>query len=193
MPTAKNTDNELWAAIRNDEEWAFTALFDRYLTKLYNVSYKYFKDRESCEEIVHDVFLNIWSRRAELDIISIENFLTRAVRYQIHNRMRLSKLNVEFMGDQNYEELIWEPNKGVERIQTEELEQQLDVYLDQLPKRCTEIFKMSRLKNLSNQEIASELGISKRTVENQIAISIKHLRVCYKNVALSLLFILFFL
>lgn len=183
MPAIPSADIDLWRAIREDNEGAFAELFDRYWSKLYNASYKYLKDRESSEEIVHDIFLNIWDRRKELEINSFENFLLKAVRYQIYNRMRAAKLSVVFMGDNTYEDYAWESNTGVDKIKGEEFEQEIDEYLDQLPKRCREIFKMSRIYNLSNQEIATQLGISKRSVENQIAISIKHLRVCLKHIA----------
>jgi RNA polymerase sigma-70 factor (ECF subfamily) len=66
------------------------------------------------------------------------------------------------------------------------------VYLHQLPKRCQEIFKLSRFDNLSNDEIAAKLGISKRSVENQITLALKHLRGCLKYVsAITALFHLF--
>jgi RNA polymerase sigma-70 factor (ECF subfamily) len=68
------------------------------------------------------------------------------------------------------------------RIKNQELLLELGQYLDKLPKRCQEIFYMSRIDNLSNQEIAGRLGISRRTVENQITAALKHLRTCFKQV-----------
>jgi RNA polymerase sigma-70 factor (ECF subfamily) len=74
-------------------------------------------------------------------------------------------------------------NQGEHRIKNQELLQELDRYLEKLPKRCQEIFYMSRMDNLSNQEIAGRLGISKRTVENQITKALKHLRSCLKQLS----------
>ncbi|MDB5111626.1 MAG: polymerase sigma-70 factor [Mucilaginibacter sp.] len=190
MSVPSNSDVDLWKAVREDDEWAFAALFNRYWSKLYNASYKYLKDRELSEEIVHDVFLNIWDRRKKLEIISFQNFLLQAVRYQIYNRMRAAKPSVIFTGDNSYEDYAWETNKGLNKIKEEEFEQEIDGYLHQLPMRCQEIFKMSRMYNLSNQEIATQLGISKRSVENQIALSIKHLRVCLKHIATTIILLL---
>jgi RNA polymerase sigma-70 factor (ECF subfamily) len=175
------SDVELWNAIRCNDELAFTALFDRYWVRLYKTAVRYLKDHEAGEEVVHDVFLNIWERRHQLEIESFPNFLLTAIRYQVYNRMRSAKPRVILTStDIELKEL--DHNKGENRIKDQELQQELNQYLDQLPKRCQEIFYMSRVNQLSNQEIAGRLGISKRTVENQITAALKHLRVSFKNV-----------
>ncbi|NOW99030.1 RNA polymerase sigma factor [Mucilaginibacter sp. SG564] len=174
-------DSELWLAIRNDDEQAFAALFDRYWIRLYKTALRYLKDREASEEAVHDVFLNIWNRRHELEIESFPNFLLTAIRYQVYNRMRAVKSPVVLtITDAEISELL-DHNAGESRIKDQELLHELGQYLEQLPKRCQEIFQMSRIDHLSNQEIAGRLGISKRTVENQITMALKHLRVCLKH------------
>ena len=174
-------DAELWLAIRNDDEQAFAALFDHYWLRLYKTALRYLKDREASEEAVHDVFLNIWNRRHELEIESFPNFLLTAIRYQVYNRMRAVKSPVVLtISDAGISELL-DHNDGESRIKDQELLHELGQYLEQLPKRCQEIFQMSRIDHLSNQEIAGRLGISKRTVENQITMALKHLRVCFKH------------
>ncbi|WP_419700048.1 RNA polymerase sigma factor [Mucilaginibacter sp. NFX135] len=176
-------DAELWLAIRSDDEQAFAVLFDRYWLRLYKTALRYLKDREASEEAVHDVFLNIWNRRHELEIESFPNFLLTAIRYQVYNRLRAVKSPVVLsISDDGISELL-DHNKGESRISDQELLYELGQYLEQLPKRCQEIFQMSRIDHLSNQEIAGRLGISKRTVENQITMALKHLRGCFKHVS----------
>ena len=185
-------DSELWLAIRADDEQAFAVLFDRYWLRLYKTALRYLKDREASEEAVHDVFLNIWSRRHELEIESFPNFLLTAIRYQVYNRMRAAKSPIVLtISDAGISELL-DHNNGENRIKDQELQHELRRYLEQLPKRCQEIFYMSRINHLSNQEIAGRLGISKRTVENQITMALKHLRVCFKHMSaiISLWYIL---
>jgi RNA polymerase sigma-70 factor (family 1) len=177
------SDAELWAAIRRNDEAAFTALFDRYWVRLYKTAQVYIKDHEVSEEIVHDVFLNIWNRRDVLEIESFPGFLLTATRYQVYNRMRSAKSPV-ILAPEGLD--ISEPldsNAGESHIMIQEFQQELDQYLVQLPRRCQEIFYLSRVRQLSNQEIAGQLGISKRTVENQITVALKHLRVCLKHVS----------
>jgi RNA polymerase sigma-70 factor (family 1) len=186
-----DSDINLWSAIRNDDEAAFTIFFNRYWELLYNTSYRYTKDHEVSEEIVHDIFLNIWSRRKGLVITSFQNFFLKAVRYQIYNRNNAAKLSIVAANESIFENYGWEINNGESRLRETELDKELHSYLTQLPERCQQIFQMSRIGNLSNQEISFKLGISKRSVENQIALALKHLRICFKHIASTvLLFIL---
>lgn len=186
-----DSDINLWNAICNDDEPAFTVLFDRYWELLYNTSYRYIRDHEVSEEIVHDIFLNVWNRRKELVIISFQNFFLKAVRYQIYNRRRAAKLAIAFVAENISENDTWEENKGENMIRERELNKELYSYLNELPERCREIFLLSRIESLSNQEISFKLGISKRSVENQIALALKHLKACFKHIAsVVLLFIL---
>jgi len=186
MHNSPITDPELWLAIRNDDEQAFAMLFDRYWVRLYKTALRYLKDRENSEETVHDVFLNIWDRRHQLEIESIPNFLLTAIRYQVYNRMRAAKPPLTLLLNDLEMDNLLDYNQGDHRIKNQELLRELNHYLEKLPKRCQEIFYMSRMDNLSNQEIAGRLGISKRTVENQITKALKHLRSCLKQLSTML-------
>jgi len=183
MHNSPINDPELWLAIRNDDEQAFAMLFDRYWVRLYKTALRYLKDRENSEETVHDVFLSIWRRRHQLEIESIPNFLLSAIRYQVYNRMRAAKPPLTLVLNDLEMDNLLDYNQGDHRIKNQELLRELDHYLEKLPKRCQEIFYMSRIDNLSNQEIAGRLGISKRTVENQVTKALKHLRGCFKQLS----------
>ncbi len=190
MRKALFNDDELWSAVCKDDEMAFRQLFDRYWVRLYNTANNYLKDRETSEEVVHDVFLNIWNRRQELEINSFPNFLLTATRYQVYNRMRAAKPPVVYIADDIEMTASFDSNLAESKISEQELHQELLGYIGQLPKRCLEIFYMSRFDHLSNQEIATNLGISKRTVENQITAALKHLRDALKYAPLVLVCIL---
>jgi RNA polymerase sigma-70 factor (ECF subfamily) len=192
MPNIPRSDLDLWLAVRNDSESAFAALFERYWDKLYATAFRYTKDHEFSEELVHDIFLSLWTRRKALEINVFQNFMLKAVRYQIYNDLRTAKLPLVQLNDWQQENYGWEANKGSEHIAEEELVQQLFKCLEHLPRRCQEIFRLSRINNLSNQEIASQLGISKRTVENQLSISLKHLKVHWNKILLVFIITSFF-
>ncbi|WP_367187146.1 sigma factor-like helix-turn-helix DNA-binding protein [Mucilaginibacter sp.] len=81
-------------------------------------------------------------------------------------------------------------NGAEEKLSYRDLTLQLEFSLKLLPKRCREIFWLSRVENRSNEEISNQFSISKRTVENQITHALKHLRVSYQELPEMVLFIL---
>ncbi|HVW98260.1 MAG TPA: RNA polymerase sigma-70 factor [Mucilaginibacter sp.] len=177
------SDHALWHAVQYDDESAFKMLFERYWARLYATCNRYLKNRETSEEAVHDIFLNLWDRRKELEISSFENYLLNAVRYKAYNLIREKKLSVTYIDDTLIAEIALSAQNADERLTEQEFQDEVFSYLRQLPKRCQEIFQLSRFNNLSNDEIAAQLGISKRSVENQITLALKHLRTCLKHTA----------
>ncbi|OIQ69668.1 RNA polymerase sigma factor [mine drainage metagenome] len=184
------TDKQLWMEIVDDDFRAFNVFFKRYWKKLYMIAFKILKDKDACEEIIEDIFIYLWNNRKELAIESFPQYLSSATRYKVYNYLRSVKASPLV-----YEEDIDEKietfclNRGEEHIRQDELYRQLNAYLDLLPKRCKEIFILSRLEQLSNDEIADRLRISKRSVENQITTALKHLRVSLKDSVLIFLLV----
>jgi len=190
MTKDQPTDSELWEQIRLDNNKAFDVLFNRYWSSVYSTSFTYLKDQEACTELVHDIFINIWRNRYSLEISSFKNYLTMASRYQVYKLVKKGKANPLLLVEE-YDTIPnsnYAINLGEEKISYQEMESSIELVLDKLPKKCKEIFIMSRFENLSNQEIADKLDISKRTVENQITIALRVLRVSIKAVLCSILF-----
>ncbi|MBB3054738.1 RNA polymerase sigma-70 factor [Mucilaginibacter gotjawali] len=190
MPNNALTDKQLWMEIVNDDFRAFNVFFKRYWKKLYLIAFKILKDKDACEEIIEDIFIYLWNERMELDIKSFPQYLSSATRYKVYNYLRSAKAS-PLVYEEDAEEKIdaFCLNLGEEHIRQDELYQQLSQYLDLLPKRCKEIFIMSRLEQLSNEEIADRLLISKRTVENQVTVALKHLRLSLKDSVLIFLLV----
>ncbi|CAH0298632.1 ECF RNA polymerase sigma factor SigK [Pedobacter sp. Bi27] len=183
MPTSDHTDPELLQLILLDDEKAFNALFDRYWSKVYAVCYRYVKDEEAALEITHDIFLNIWKRRHELNIGSFKNYVLTSASYRgIRKKQELKAVPINYIEDYSQNEHTFAlgnlstTNKGEEKIGQEEFDEKIMLMLNELPKRCREIYLLSRKENLSIIEIAVKLNISKRTVENQLTTALKHLR-----------------
>jgi RNA polymerase sigma-70 factor (family 1) len=187
------SDSELWDDIRNDDGMAFDALFNRYWARLYKIAFRQLNEEAGSLEVVHNVFVSLWKRRKELEINVFPNFLVTAIRYQLYSRSKSSKLSLIYKADFSENDHSSELNSGDMRFRDDELRHELDMYLNQLPKRCHEIFQMSRIEHLSNQDIAERLGVSKKTVENQLTIALKHLRTAFKNIASFILLFLFFI
>lgn len=183
-------DHELWEAIQGNSERAFATLFHRYSTKIYSTAYSYIRDPVVCEQIVHDIFITLWSTRHTLEIQSFKAYLTSAARYRVYKHIAASKIYPidykETMEERVYENYTSQ-NEGYNNLISKEMELEVDSYLAHLPQRCRQIFLMSRRELLSNEEIANELGISKRSVENQITFALRHLRFSLKDVSVVLI------
>ncbi|MBB2147909.1 RNA polymerase sigma factor [Pedobacter gandavensis] len=187
------SDQELWGAIQQDNSKAFDLLFERYWEKIYSTCYGYLKNEEACKEIVHNIFLDIWQKRETLEVISFKHYLTSAARYQVYKVIRKEKLNpIQLIEDYSLvPHLDWVRNQGEEKMRDEEIGRNLEEVLNTLPKRCKEVFVLSRMKNFTNDEIACKLGISKRSVENQLTQALKVLRLALKGALYAFIFIHF--
>lgn len=175
-------DAELWSAIADDDFRAFNTLFKRHWRKLFMNAYSHLKDRDACEDIIQDVFIYLWNKRKQLVIESFPKYLAAATRYRVYSYLRSARSSpLSYSDELDETENNFDTNNGEKNILQQELTQQLHSYLDLLPNRCKEIFIMSRLEHLSNDEIAERLNISKRTVENQVTNALKQLRTSLKD------------
>ncbi|MFD1628786.1 RNA polymerase sigma-70 factor [Pseudopedobacter beijingensis] len=183
------TDLDLLEAISLDNEVAFRTLFERYSSRIYSKAFSYIKDQEVCEQIVHDIFLGLWKNRKTLKILVFKNYISAATRYRVYKYLSIKKSSkTDFLEDTtaNNKSVL---NAGYENLSYKQLEIQIEQLLNDLPPRCKEIFLLSRKEFLSNDEIAKKLGISKRTIENQITRALKHLRSSMKDVMIYLIII----
>lgn len=183
----RSTDHELWNSILDGDPTAFSVLFDRYWSKVYTTIFYYLKDPEACKEITHDIFLSIWLKRRHLKILSFSAYLQAAARYHVYKHQKTARsLRVTYK--ENWETLSQQVcrNQGDEHLRYQELENNVEEYLRSLPKRCREVFILSRRQHLTNEQIAGKLGISKRTVENQLTHALQHLRVRLKDISVVL-------
>lgn len=188
MTITKLTDQELFYKVVLDDMNAFNELFERHWAKVYAVAFRYVKDRELALEIAHDIFVNIWTKRKHLNIDSFQNYVVTAASYHgIRKNRALKAIPISYVEDYLDNENILpsalnfqNANLGEQKIQEEEFHSNISLLLESLPNRCREIYLMSRKDNLSIQEIAISLNISKRTVENQLTAALKHLRTAMK-------------
>jgi len=176
-----SSDETLVEALKKGDSEAFSCLFDRYWQKIYSVVFSISRDKEVCSEIVHDIFLNLWLKRDHLHINFFKGYILASARYHVFRYMKKAKQNsLEYRDNLEHVNCVT-TNQGDLNIRYQELEKKVERHLEDLPKRCKEIFRLSRISQLSNDEIASRLDISKRTVENQLTHALRHLRVSIKH------------
>jgi DNA-directed RNA polymerase specialized sigma24 family protein len=93
---ASCSDAVLVDALRANEEGAFAEIYQRYCYPLFTLAYRKLKDREVAEELVQDLFENLWSRRAENQIQQLSNYLFTAVKYRIINYLKVQKVKAGY-------------------------------------------------------------------------------------------------
>ena len=175
------SDAALWEAIQRSEAAAFAALYDRYWRRTFAAAYARLGDPAVCEEIVHDIFLTLWTERARLQIAAFPGYLAAAARYQAARYQRAADTSPLRYAD-TLDTLSTDAahNHGEHRLLHRDLEGRVAAALGQLPQRCREIFLLSRMQHFSNDEIAQRLHISRRSVENQLTTALRHLRFTLK-------------
>lgn len=182
------SDSELWEAVVSDDGRAFVMLYNRYWKRLFKTASYYLKDEAAAEEITHDVFVSLWEKRKSSKIENFQHYIQATARYHVYKYLKQAKINlVQYLDQLPETNALQVYNTAANKLGYEELESELAKLLKDLPRRCREIFWLSRINNLSNQEIADKLHISKRTVENQIALAQKSLRATYPQFVVALL------
>lgn len=107
---------------------------------------------------------------------SLPGYLYASVRYGIIRHIKEDRLREDYCRDFTFFISCHGENSNEEKINLHQLEDAIELSVKELPGRCREIFRMSRYQNMSVKEIAQKLGISHKTVENQLTAALKHLR-----------------
>jgi len=171
----KIEDLYLIQKLKDDDINALEVIFSKYYSGLCRYLTIIFKNQLIAEHIVQDLFLYIWENRKKLDInTSLSSYLYTAARYKALNKIRYDN---KFTNSISELENNSDENKNPDKLfEIQELQKIIDKAISTLPPRCQQIFKLSKDENFSYEEIAKIMGISTKTVENQMNIALKKLR-----------------
>ncbi|HTI91125.1 MAG TPA: RNA polymerase sigma-70 factor, partial [Puia sp.] len=187
---SSHTDEQLLLLLKEGNEAAFTEIYRRFWKLLFSVAANKLNDPEDAKELVQDVFVNLWKRHAELTIDhSIKAYLAGAVKFRVYTLLsHKEKRRRQEAG------LIPAPSSSTPYIEDQvdliDLMAKVELATAQLPERCRLVFRLSRDEGFSRKEIAKQLNISEKTVENQITKALHHLRTALRSVFFSILFFL---
>ncbi len=152
-------------------EEAFRAHFDG----LYRYAWTIIKDEPMAEEMVQNVFYKLWKNRETTTISqSVASYLYRSVYHECLNYLKHLKVKAAWQA--HAARTMENMNNAADKLKLKELEERLEEALRELPEQCRTIFQMSRFEELKYMEIAGKLGISVKTVENQMGKALKLLR-----------------
>ena len=175
------TEQQLITLLRGNSQFAFEQLFERYSQKLYRFSFSYLKSETEAEEIVQDVFLKLWENRAKLkNETSFQSYLFtiafNAIRKYFNKRVKDEQFRTNIIESLSEENPSIENNPEYEALVTK-----LNKLIDEMPTRRKEIFLKRKKEGKSVRDIANEMFISPKTVENQITEAMNFLKKEFGN------------
>ncbi|TDT46920.1 RNA polymerase sigma-70 factor (ECF subfamily) [Maribacter spongiicola] len=167
--------NSLIEDLKIGNEKAYVHLVERYHNKLCNYANSLIKDDLIAEDIVQNVFVQIWEKRNKLKYeLSLENYLYRSVYNKFIDEYRKGKAVTAL--EKKYMTALELAIDEKDEIQEEKILSILFEAIHELPPKCKQIFLMSKKEGLTNVEISKYLNLSNKTVENQITKAFRILR-----------------
>lgn len=151
-------------------------LFRTYYEPLCNYAYSFLRDKEDAEEVVQSTFLLVWEKRETLEIrTSLKSYLYAMVRNACLNVLKHQKIRQRH---EEEETALAERSRDAiaHTVAGNELEQRIQEAVEQLPEQCRMVFKLSRFEELKYSEIAEQLNISVKTVENHMGKALRIMR-----------------
>ncbi len=171
-------DKLLLELVSKNDASAFTEIYNRYWKKIFAVAYNRLQQMETAEDIVHDVFASLWANRNKIEIDALENYLATAAKYMVLAKIRKAE------SQRLYTTTLQPPviEMDIENsLHYKRILEMVDHEVEKLPEKCKLIFKYSRNEGMPVKQIAKELDISPKTVENQINKALKQLKLLTKS------------
>ncbi len=168
------TDSELLHHLNTGSRGAFDEIYRRHWHAMYRTAFVVLKDEAACMDVLQDVFVWVWEHREGLQVSVLKAYLVMAVRYKVSNYIRRNRVHAGFFEQVEKLEVAEET---VSPVELKELRAIIGQFTLKLPERCQQVFYLSRFEYLSNKEIAERLGVSEKTVENQLTIALRKLRI----------------
>lgn len=175
IPNRMNELEETIALVARDDREAFHRLFYRYHSHVFHFIRSLVKEDASAEDLAQEVFIKVWTHRESLTMVqSFEAYLFRIARNAVKDHVKGLAVRA---GHLNRYSLRQERAlRFEEEFIAQESERIIREIVGRMPEQRRKIFEMSRYKGMKNEEIARELGITKKTVENHINAALKEVR-----------------
>lgn len=177
MLPLNNTD--IVTGVRNRDKHVFEIIFNQFSPSMFSIALRYLRDHDEAQDIVQDVFLNLWRTADNLDERApVQHYLARATVNTCLNRIKKAQRQQQYSKEQQFST---EPSVEHLLLEHKELEAQYLSILEKLPEQCRRVFEMSRFKGLSPAEIALQLNISINTVYTHLTTALKKIRLGLLN------------
>lgn len=186
----QSDDEGLMTLLKEGHEYALAGIYKKYWDKLYLSAHAILKNSQACEDIIQEIFLKLWLNRETIDIhTSLPAYLHASVRYAVYRQIRSGRVREDIF-DHLYERI--QAGADYDNIEYKELSMQISALVDRLPDKCRAVYKLSREQHLSHEQIAAQMNISPKTVENHLTKALSFLRISLgKVLTVELLSVIF--
>lgn len=168
------TDEHILAVFKEDGSKGIELIFHQYYEVMCRSAIRITKTRSLAEDIVQEVFYEMFRKRDTMEIKSLSSYLKRAVFNRAINKVKSSR--ELFDSDDLNVELTDNSASSQQELEYKELEDYLNEVIDRLPEKCRLVFVLNRFEELSYKEVSKKLDISVKTVENQMSKALRILR-----------------
>ncbi|KQR66909.1 RNA polymerase sigma factor [Pedobacter sp. Leaf176] len=168
MDANRNSENDvyLFNLLREGDEGAFSKIYKLHWAELYNAAYKRLPEKEKCQDVIQNVFADLWNRKGELDLQKPLAYLHTAVRFQVLKHLYKNSRNNSF--NKVFEDKLISPLQTDGALLEKEARVLIELFIKALPKKRRKIFLLHYFEGLSTAKISIQLNISQKTVQNQI-------------------------
>jgi RNA polymerase sigma-70 factor (ECF subfamily) len=179
LNSPQQTEHQLIEGLASNSIECYEALFRRYFDRIHAFALGMVKDEDAAADIAQNVFLKLWTNRANLrtECESLHNYLFVITRHEVLNHLRDRRLTVVSFSE--LADTLASPESvavAESAIDGEELRRALQEAIQTLPDKRRQVFLLSRFKHMSNKEIALRLDLSVRTVEKHIELALRDIR-----------------
>ena len=175
---AQEERDRQWARqIRRNDRAAFEKLYHAYVEQLYTFAVEHVDEKSEAEDIVQDVFCDLWERRSSWQPQgTVKAYLYRAVRNTALDRLDHRQVREEWEEEEKQEDHLRFEIGPANDIHQDELRQAMEKAVEDLPEQQKLVYRLAHRHGLSYREIASALGIARKTVENHMGRALQSLR-----------------
>ncbi|MFC5047328.1 RNA polymerase sigma factor [Aquimarina hainanensis] len=176
-----NSDVLLLERLSQNDASAMTELYNRYWKLLYSSSYNVLRNKALCEDITQEVFVDVWNNRKKIEITtSLKSYLYACTRYKVFAQLKKNNkyIHLPYINKLDNRSLNVSTDSA---LLHKELSEQINTIIESLPEKCRNVFRLSRVEQMSYKEISHKLNISTKTVENHISKALQIIRASKKN------------
>ena len=168
-------DNDLFALVKQDNELAYTELYNRYWQKLYFVAHKHLKSDPESREIVQEVFFTIWAKRKTLVIDTFPAYIAAMARYAVYVSLARKKRQAEKISEEAIQQQTLTAALA-DLLENKWMLEKISALSAALPEKCRLVFIKNKLLDQSLTQVAEDLDISPKTAEAHLTKALKLIR-----------------